>query len=288
MASLVEYLTDVHAMEVQAVAQMRAAPDLAGDPELAAAFREHCVETERHEALIRERLEAHDAKPSRLEDMLGKLSGMGFGLFAKSQPDTPGKLATHAFSYEHMELAAYDLLARIAEREGDAETVAVAERIRAEEEAMSTRIAARWDAVVDASLKGKEPSEALDSYLSDAHAIEAQAIQLLDKGKDTEGLQTLFREHLAESRHHSELVEQRLEARGGSPSKLKDAALAAGALNWGAFFKSQPDTPAKLAMFAYAFEHLEIGGYEQLRRGGPRAPPPTTAPAAQAHPPPRP
>src|SRR4051794_13242869 len=288
MPELVKYLTDVHAMEVQALAQMRSAHKLAGDPELARAFSEHETETARHESLIRERLEAHGAKPSRLEDMLGAISGKGFVLFARSQTDTPGKLATHAFSYEHMELAAYDLLARVAEHEGDAETVAVAQRIRAEEEAMSQRIAARWDAVVDASLEGKDPTEALDSYLADAHALEAQAIQLLDKGKDTEGRETLFREPLAESRQHSELVEQRLEARGGSPSKLKDAALAAGALNWGAFFKSQPDTPAKLAMFAYAFEHLEIGGYEQLRRGGPRAPPPTTAPAAQAHPPPRP
>ena len=271
MASLVKYLTDVHAMEVQALAQMRAAPRLAGDPELARAFSEHETETARHEALIRERLEAHGAKPSRLEDMLGALSGKGFVLFARSQPDTPGKLASHAFSYEHMELAAYDLLARMAEREGDAETVAVAERNRADEDAMSQRIAARWDAAVDASLQGKEASEALDSYLADAHAIEAQAIQLLDKGKDTEGLQTLFREHLAESRHHSELIEQRLAARGGSPSKLKDAAMRIGALNWGGFFKAQPDTPAKLAMFAYAFEHLEIGGYEQLERVARRA-----------------
>jgi hypothetical protein len=39
-----------------------------------------------------------------------------------------------------------------------------------------------------------------------------------------------------------------------------------GALNWGGFFAVQPDTRAKLAGFAYAFEHLEIGAYELLRR----------------------
>jgi ferritin-like metal-binding protein YciE len=44
-----------------------------------------------------------------------------------------------------------------------------------------------------------------------------------------------------------------------------------GALNWGAFFQAQPDTPAKLAGFAYAFEHLEIGGYEELQRVARRA-----------------
>ena len=44
-----------------------------------------------------------------------------------------------------------------------------------------------------------------------------------------------------------------------------------GALNWGAFFAAQPDTPGKLLAFAYAFEHLEIGGYEHLRRVAQRA-----------------
>jgi ferritin-like metal-binding protein YciE len=37
------------------------------------------------------------------------------------------------------------------------------------------------------------------------------------------------------------------------------------------FFQSHPDTPGKLAVFAYAFEHLEIGGYELLRRVATRA-----------------
>jgi ferritin-like metal-binding protein YciE len=52
---------------------------------------------------------------------------------------------------------------------------------------------------------------------------------------------------------------------------MKDAAMRLGALNWGAFFQGHPDTPGKLAAFARAFEHLEIGGYEQLRRVAERA-----------------
>src|ERR687888_2375437 len=131
---LTKYLTDAHAMEVQALAQLRAAPKIAGDPELERMFREHLTETERHEALMRGRLEAHDAKPSRLEDLLGAASGKGFVLFARFQPDTPGKLATHAFSYEHLQLASYDLLVRVAERAGDHDTADAARTIRAEED----------------------------------------------------------------------------------------------------------------------------------------------------------
>jgi ferritin-like metal-binding protein YciE len=272
---LVNYLTDVHAMEVQALAQMRAAPKLAGDPVLAKAFEAHREETERHEALIRERLDAHDASPSRIEDLLGAVSGKGFVLFARFNPDTPGKLATHAFSYEHLELAAYDLLERVAERAGDAETAAVARAIRAEEDAMAERIGSSWDRTVAASLEGEDDlDKQLLKYLADAHALEAQAIQLLERGPKIAGdsdLAYVFQAHLAESRVHQELVEARLEARGGKPSALKDAALRLGALNWGTFFQAQPDTPAKLAAFAYAFEHLEIGGYEQLKRVAQRA-----------------
>src|SRR4051812_14794231 len=258
---LVKYLTDVHAMEVQALAQMRAAPKIAGP--LSSMFEAHLVETKTHEQLIRERLQAHDASPSRIEDLLGALSGKGFVLFARFNPDTPGKLATHAFSYEHLELAAYDLLERVAERAGDGATAEVARRIRADEDAMASRLGASWDQ------SAFEGSTDLDDYLADAHALEAQAIQLLERGPKIAGdseLARVFAAHLEESRAHQRLVEARLEARGTKPSRVKDAALRLGALNWGAFFRSQPDTPAKLAAFAYAFEHLEIGGYEQLER----------------------
>ena len=46
---LTKYLTDIHSIEQQALAQMHDAPQLAGDEALASAFREHCIETERHE-----------------------------------------------------------------------------------------------------------------------------------------------------------------------------------------------------------------------------------------------
>jgi ferritin-like metal-binding protein YciE len=102
----------------------------------------------------------------------------------------------------------------------------------------------------------------VDAYLADAHALENQAIELLQRSEPP--LDELFAEHLEESREHRRLI----ESLGGDPTRLKDAAMKLGGLNWAGFFKAQPDTPAKLAAFAYAFEHLEIGGYEQLRRLG--------------------
>lgn len=251
---LVKYLTDAHSIEEQALQQLRSAPDLAGDPELAATFREHLSETEDHERLIRERLEAHEAVASRLKDAVMRAGGEGFLLFARSQPDTPGKLTAHAYSYEHLELAAYELLLRVAERAGDRETADVARRIRDEERSMAERLAGLFDQAVEVSLQKVDPADLdqqLDKYLADAHAIEAQAIQLLEKGPDIAGdskLALLFSEHLDETYDHQRLVNERLNARGGEPSMLKDLAMRAGALNWGLFFQAQPDTPGKLSL----------------------------------------
>ncbi len=269
---LVKYLTDVHSIEEQALTQMRRAPGIAGDPDIAEAFEQHLRETERQEQLIRERLEAAGGKPSMVKDVAGRAGGVGMVLFAKFQPDTPGKLVVHAYSYEHLEVAAYELLTRVAERAGSADTAGVAREIAAEERRMAARLEGVYDRAVAASLRDLEPDDLTDQirkYLADAHAIEAQAIKLLEKGPELASdpeLSSLFEEHLVETRDQQELVDARLEALGGEPSMLKDLAMKAGAINWGTFFAAHPDTPGKLVAFAYAFEHLEIAGYEQLRR----------------------
>jgi ferritin-like metal-binding protein YciE len=284
---LIKYLTDAHSIEHQALEQMKHAPGIAGDPTISQQFSQHLTETEQHERLVRERLEALGAGPSRLKDLAGKVTGIGFALFAKFNPDTPGKLVAHAYSYEHMELAAYELLSRVADRAGDAQTAALARRIGEQERAMGERLQGDFDLAVEAALRELSPDDVgkqLGKYLGDAHAIEAQAIQLLDKGSSIAGspeLSAAYEEHLSETREHESLIKGRLEARGESPSKLKDAALSLGALNWGGFFGAQPDTPAKLAGFSYAFEHLEIASYELLRRVAQRAGDAETAAVAE-------
>src|SRR5919198_2489693 len=149
---LVKYLTDAHSIEEQAYVQMRIAPRIARDPQLGDVFRQHQAETADHERRVRARLEAHDAAPSKVKDIVMQAGGVGFALFAMSQPDTPGKLCAHAYSYEHLELASYELLLRVAERAGDRPTADVARTIRDQERAMAERLAAGFDVAVAASL----------------------------------------------------------------------------------------------------------------------------------------
>jgi ferritin-like metal-binding protein YciE len=273
-----KYLTDVHSIEVQALAQLKRAPKIAGGGELDEIYAQHERETEDQKRLVEERLEAHDESANKLKDVVADVTGIGMYLFAKFNPDSPGKLAAHAHSYEAMEEAAYEFLFRVAQRAGDDETADVARRILEQEKAMKGRIYDHFDQTVEASLREKDAGdlqEELVKYLADAHAIEAQAIQMLEAAPkivgDVPQLEKLFEDHLAETKAQQEVVKARLDAHDASPNKLQDAALRLGALNLGGFFKAQPDTPAKLAGFAYAFEHLEIGGYAQLKRVAERA-----------------
>ncbi len=274
---LTKYLTDAHSIEVQALEQMRFAPKIAGDPDLSEIFAEHFTETEAHERMVREELEHRDASPSLVKDVAGRAGGWGMVLFAKLNPDTPGKLAMHAYSYEHMELGAYELLRRIADRGGDGRVRDLAARIGAEERAMADRVAERWDRAVDASLREKDADatrEEVVKYLRDAHSLEAQAIQMLEAGPkiaEFEALAALFREHLEETREHQRLVTERLDELGSGPSRFQSGVMRLGALNLGTFFKAQPDSPVKMAGFAYAFEALEAGAYELLTRTARRA-----------------
>jgi ferritin-like metal-binding protein YciE len=130
-------------------------------------------------------------------------------------------------------------------------------------------VAASLDAVAPDDL-----GEQVAKYLADAHAIESQALQLLQQGPKVvgePGLASIFEAHLEETKTHQAKLEERLAAHDAGPNVLQDAVLRVGGLNIGAFFGAQPDTPAKLAGFAFAFEHIEIGGYEHLKRVAQRA-----------------
>ena len=76
---------------------------------------------------------------------------MNLGAFFGAQPDTPAKLAGFAFAFEHLEIAAYEQLLRVARRAGDDETARIAERIAGEERAAAAAIRARFEPAVDAA-----------------------------------------------------------------------------------------------------------------------------------------
>lgn len=273
---LIHFLSDLYSVELQALVQMKAAPTIAGDPAIAEDFRKHYHETEQHAEMMYERLAAHGNTPSVIKDAIMKMSGGAFLLFALLQPETPGKLLDHAYSYEAMEWAGYEMLLRFAEMAEDYKTVESGQIIRNQELAMMRRVKSRFDIAEEIAHGHLSPDKLdahLKSHLADVHALVCQSKWLLNKSQEIGGnraLDEIYTHLLDQTKKHEKLIEKLLIERGAHPSKLKDGALTMGGVNWALFFQSQSDTPAKLAAFVYAVLHLEMGGYELLKRTGTR------------------
>ncbi len=72
-----------------------------------------------------------------------------------AKPPVPGQLAAFAFGFEHLEIAGYEELRRVARRAGDEATVQVADRMLAQERAVADKIAAAFGRAADASLRSQ-------------------------------------------------------------------------------------------------------------------------------------
>jgi ferritin-like metal-binding protein YciE len=150
---LVKYLTDAHALEQHVSRQLDTMIKTTQDPEMKGHLEHHKGETERHKQLLEERLKAHDASPSRVKDAGQIFLALGAGLANVARKDSAGKNARDGFVAEHMEIASYELLERVARLAGDQATVEVAQRNRADEQAMADKIAGSWDQAAVESLR---------------------------------------------------------------------------------------------------------------------------------------
>jgi UDP-glucose 4-epimerase len=271
---LLRHLVDAHSISKQALVQMGRAPAIGTDERLAEIFEAHRDRAEEQERRLRERLEAHGGVP---EGPANGAGGIGLAVFAASQPDTPGKLIAHAFSYAQIETAAYAQLQRTAEAAGDGATAATARQIGEEARRMADRLEGSFDLAVDASPNGageENLSAQLDRCLADLQVVEKQGLQLLEmalKVAEEEDLKRFLATRLRESEEHAEMLRERLEVRGVESTQGKDAPLRIGGMQVGAFLAAQPDTTARLIALVSAYQHLEIAAYELLARLARRA-----------------
>jgi ferritin-like metal-binding protein YciE len=151
---LVEYIEDAHAMEQSVSRSLDSMISTTDDPEIADMLRHHKEETERHERLLRERLDALGVGTSTRKEAQTVAGALLKGVGDQARTDKPGKNARDGYVTEHMEIAAYQLLERLAQRAGDQETAEVARRNRSDEEAMAQKIDASWDKFLDLTLAG--------------------------------------------------------------------------------------------------------------------------------------
>jgi ferritin-like metal-binding protein YciE len=149
---IVDYIEDAHAMEQNVLRMLDTMISTTDDPQIEETLRRHKQETERHEQSLRERLDALGTGSSTRKEVQAIATALMKGAADKVRGDQAGKNARDAYTTEHMEIAAYQLLERLAEKAGDTQTAEVARQNRAEEEAMAQKIDQNWDRFLDLTL----------------------------------------------------------------------------------------------------------------------------------------
>jgi ferritin-like metal-binding protein YciE len=150
---LVEYIDDAYAMEQNVLRMLDGMIGTTKDPEMKRALKRHKEQTEKQADRLEERLAAHGASPSKTKEAGGMMAALLKSVVDVARDDSPGRNARDGFATEHMEIASYQMLERVARKAGDKETAAVAKKNREEEEAMARRIDSKWNKIVDLTLK---------------------------------------------------------------------------------------------------------------------------------------
>jgi ferritin-like metal-binding protein YciE len=119
-----------------------------------------------------------------------------------------------------------------------------------------------------------QAEEQLVRYLTEAHAMEQQALVLLELGAEISGDEEtarIYRGHMLETREHERFVAERLAVYGETRAAWRDGELAAVGLGLDGLGQTDSPTPLRLATAAYAFENLEIATYRVIERLAARA-----------------
>jgi ferritin-like metal-binding protein YciE len=150
---LIDYIEDAHAMEQSVSRMLDSMMSTTDDPEITEMLRHHKEETERHEQRLRERLDALGAGTSTRKQAQTIATALMKGAADQVRGDQAGKNARDGYVSEHMEIAAYQLLERLAERAGDTETAEIARQNRDDDEEMARRIDQSWGRTLELTLQ---------------------------------------------------------------------------------------------------------------------------------------
>jgi ferritin-like metal-binding protein YciE len=145
---LVKHIDEAYAMEQGVLRMLDGMIRTTDDPQIRQGLQQHRRETEQHASRLKDRLEAHGESPSLVREAGGLIGALMKGVLDATRSEKAGRNARDAYATEHMEIASYQLLERVATRAGDPETAAVARENREDEEAMARTIDQMWDKVI--------------------------------------------------------------------------------------------------------------------------------------------
>ena len=150
---LIKHIDEAHAMEQNVLRMLDGMISTTDDAEILQELEHHKIETEGHALRMKQRLEAHDATPSTVRQLGGIVGALAKLPLDMVRTGKAGRNARDGYAAEHMEIAAYELLKRIAQKAGDEETATACDEIIVQEQTMAATIARNWDKVAELSLR---------------------------------------------------------------------------------------------------------------------------------------
>jgi ferritin-like metal-binding protein YciE len=150
---LIKHIDEALAMEQNVLRMLDSMIGTTEDDQLKEDLRLHKAETEGQIDRLQRRLEAHGASPSMVREATGIAQALMKSALDVVRPEKAGRNARDGYATEHLEIASYQLLERIAVLAGDEETAEVARQNRAEEESMAKTIDENWDRFAELSLE---------------------------------------------------------------------------------------------------------------------------------------
>jgi ferritin-like metal-binding protein YciE len=152
-AQLVKHIDEALAMEQNVLRMLEGMISTTDDPEIKRELQQHRLETQGHADRMEKRLHAHGASPSMVREAGGILGALMKSVVDLARPEKAGRNARDGYATEHMEIASYELLARVADRAGDEETAAAAREILQDEQKMALTFERNWDRFAELSLR---------------------------------------------------------------------------------------------------------------------------------------
>jgi ferritin-like metal-binding protein YciE len=150
---LIKHIDEAHAMEQNVLRMLDGMIGTTDDPEILDALEYHRMQTQGHADRMARRLEAHGVTPSTVRQLGGVLGALAKMPLDFVSGEKAGRNARDGYAAEHMEIASYELLSRVAEKAGDTETATEAREIIEEERAMAKVIEENWDKFAELSLQ---------------------------------------------------------------------------------------------------------------------------------------
>jgi ferritin-like metal-binding protein YciE len=150
---LIKHIDEAHALEQNVLRMLDGMISTTDDPEILDALEHHKLQTQGHADRMAQRLEAYDTAPSTVKQIGGVLGALAKIPLDFVRGEKAGRNARDGYATEHLEIASYELLRRIAEKAGDEQTAQAAQEILAEEQAMAKTIEDNWDKFAELSLR---------------------------------------------------------------------------------------------------------------------------------------